>query len=166
MTYTVTLDASISQGTTSLRATQASAGFNIKKAATPAAPAVLPLWAIAAVILVVIGVAGGSAFFYLRMQAEASKLVECGECGSFIPESALKCPKCGTEFETEVVKCSECGSWIPPTVLECPKCGAAFKKKGQAPPPKPPQPGAQALPQPPAAGAPAQPQPAAPAKPK
>jgi ribosomal protein L40E len=172
MTYTVSLDASVSQGTTNLRAPQSSASFNVKKAATPAAPAVVPLWVIAAVILVVVGVAGGSAFFYLKMQSEASKLVECGECGAFIPESAIKCPKCGTEFETEVVKCSECGSWIPPTVLECPKCGAAFKKKGQAPPPKPPQPGAPAQPQPPAAGAPAQPQipppaaPAAPTKPK
>jgi ribosomal protein L40E len=157
MSYTVSLDASISQGTTSLRAGQATAQFNIKKAAAPTAPAVVPLWVIAAVILLVVGVAGGSAFFYLRMQAEAAKLVECGECGSFIPESATKCPKCGTEFETEVVKCSECGSWIPPTVLECPKCGAAFKKKGQAPP-KPPQPGAPAQPQAPAPGAPATPQ--------
>jgi ribosomal protein L40E len=133
------------------------------------APAVVPLWVIAAVILVIIGVAGGSAFFYLRMQSEASKLVECGECGSFIPESALKCPKCGTEFETEVVKCSECGSWIPPTVLECPKCGAAFKKKTQAGAPKPPQPGAPGQPQAPP-GAPAQPPqvppPAPPAPPK
>jgi hypothetical protein len=141
MTYSVSLDASVSQGNTSIRAQQQTAQFNIKKAAQSAAPAVIPLWAIALVILVVVGVAGGSAFFYLKMQAEAAKLVECGECGSFIPESALKCPKCGIEFETEVVKCSECGSWIPPTVSECPKCGATFKKKVAAPP-KPPQPGA------------------------
>jgi hypothetical protein len=171
MTYTVTLDSSVSQGTTSLRAPQAAASFNIKKAAAPVAPAVVPLWVIAAVILVIIGVAGGSAFFYLRMQSEASKLVECGECGSFIPESALKCPKCGTEFETEVVKCSECGSWIPPTVLECPKCGAAFKKKTQAGAPKPlPQPGAPGQPQAAPPGAPSQPPqvppPAPPAPPK
>jgi len=166
MTYTVTLEASVSQGTTSLRAPQQGAAFNVKKASTPVAPAAVPLWVIAVVILVIVGVAGGSAFFYLRMQSEASKLVECGECGSFIPESAAKCPKCGTEFETEVVKCSECGSWIPPSSTECPKCGAAFKKKGPAQPLKPPaKPGAP-QPQGPAApaapGAPAHPAPVPP----
>ncbi|HYT17701.1 MAG TPA: CARDB domain-containing protein, partial [Thermoplasmata archaeon] len=27
------------------------------------------------------------------------KMVECGECGAFIPEDATTCPKCGVEFE-------------------------------------------------------------------
>ncbi|MEW5761523.1 MAG: hypothetical protein AB1779_12240, partial [Candidatus Thermoplasmatota archaeon] len=55
--------------------------------------------------------------------------VECGSCGSFILESAEKCPDCGTEFEKEIVKCSECESWIPSTVDTCPKCKAKFKEK-------------------------------------
>ena len=55
-----------------------------------------------------------------------SKMVECGECGQLIPESSKRCPRCGTEFETETAKCSECGTWIPARSKECPECGAKF----------------------------------------
>ena len=54
------------------------------------------------------------------------KLVECGECGALIPESASKCPKCGVEFEKDMVKCSECGAWIPASSVECPNCHVRF----------------------------------------
>ncbi|MHA2428545.1 MAG: CARDB domain-containing protein [Candidatus Hermodarchaeia archaeon] len=54
------------------------------------------------------------------------KLVECGECGAFIPEGEKKCPKCGAVFETDTAKCSECGAWIPVTSKSCPECGAIF----------------------------------------
>ncbi|HDP97407.1 MAG TPA: hypothetical protein ENN25_06950 [Euryarchaeota archaeon] len=54
------------------------------------------------------------------------KLVECGECGALIPETARKCPKCGVEFEEDMVKCSECGAWIPSTSIECPNCHVRF----------------------------------------
>ena len=107
---------------------------------------------IVVVIIIVVAVAG--IFMFLRMKTWGT-VVECGECGAFIPENATKCPKCGTEFETEVVKCSECDAWIPALATECPKCGVEFKKAGgtaagaptQAPPAQPPaaeQPPAQA----------------------
>ncbi|UCF08979.1 MAG: hypothetical protein JSW28_04640, partial [Thermoplasmata archaeon] len=54
------------------------------------------------------------------------RLVECGECGAFIPEGEKKCPKCGAVFETETARCSECGGWIPVKSKSCPECGAIF----------------------------------------
>ncbi|UCG69936.1 MAG: zinc ribbon domain-containing protein, partial [Thermoplasmata archaeon] len=54
------------------------------------------------------------------------RLVECGECGAFIPEGEKKCPKCGAVFEADTAKCSECGAWIPVTSKSCPECGAVF----------------------------------------
>ncbi len=54
------------------------------------------------------------------------RLVECGECGAFIPEGEKKCPKCGAVFEADTAKCSECGAWIPVTSKSCPECGAIF----------------------------------------
>jgi ribosomal protein L40E len=53
-------------------------------------------------------------------------MVECGECGSLIPEASKRCPKCGTIFETGTAKCSECGAWIPANATECPECHAKF----------------------------------------
>ncbi len=81
----------------------------------------------------VLAIVGGVGAFFWRMQTEAAKLVECGSCHAFIPENALKCPKCNTEFETEVVKCSACGAWIPPQSMDCPKCGVSFKKRALSP---------------------------------
>jgi subtilase family serine protease/RNA polymerase subunit RPABC4/transcription elongation factor Spt4 len=54
------------------------------------------------------------------------KLVECGECGAFIPEDSTACPKCGVQFETETAKCSSCQAWIPVKVKKCPECGVEF----------------------------------------
>jgi len=54
------------------------------------------------------------------------KLVECGECGAFIPEDSVKCPKCGVEFEKDMAKCSNCQAWIPLDVKQCPECGVEF----------------------------------------
>jgi ribosomal protein L40E len=141
-TYFITVSAVYTQGNLSVSAPPVSAQFTVKKEASAAAAAPIPMWLIVVVVVLVVGVVGVAAFFVMRMQAEAAKLVECGECGAFIPESALKCPKCGTEFETEVVKCSECGSWIPPNVTECPKCNAHFKKRTAPPKGQPPKPGA------------------------
>jgi hypothetical protein len=154
-TYFLTVSAVYTQGNLSVSAPVQSAQFNVKKEATGPAAAAIPIWIIALVIVLVVGVVGVAAFFVMRMQAEAAKLVECGECGAFIPESALKCPKCGTEFETEVVKCSECGSWIPPNVTECPKCNAQFKRRVAAAKGQPPKPGAPGAPGKPGEKAPA-----------
>src|SRR3989441_734548 len=54
------------------------------------------------------------------------KMVECGECGAFIPEDATSCPKCGVEFERDMAKCSNCQAWIPVDVKQCPECGVEF----------------------------------------
>src|SRR2546428_8956164 len=53
-------------------------------------------------------------------------MVECGECGSFIPEDSTTCPKCGVEFEKDMAKCSNCQAWIPVDVKQCPECGVEF----------------------------------------
>ena len=54
------------------------------------------------------------------------KMVECGECGAFIPEDATTCPKCGVEFERDMAKCSNCQARIPIDVKQCPECGVEF----------------------------------------
>jgi ribosomal protein L40E len=54
------------------------------------------------------------------------KLVECGECGEFIPAANKRCPKCGVEFEVGTMKCSECGAWVPAESSECSNCGVKF----------------------------------------
>ncbi|MCJ2530992.1 MAG: hypothetical protein LN413_01555 [Candidatus Thermoplasmatota archaeon] len=84
----------------------------------------LPLWmvlaAVGALLMVVFAVSAYMRSFGLR------RLVECGECGAFIPESSESCPKCGTEFEHEMAKCSSCHAWIPADVKKCPECGVEF----------------------------------------
>src|SRR2546427_10042242 len=54
------------------------------------------------------------------------KMVECGECGAFIPEDATSGPKCGVEFEKDMAKCSNCQAWIPVDVKQGPECGVEF----------------------------------------
>lgn len=84
----------------------------------------LPVWIW---LIVIIGAAaaigGGTA--YVKFVG-LGKLVECGECGSFIPEDSVKCPKCGVEFEKDMAKCSNCQAWIPVDVKQCPECGVEF----------------------------------------
>ncbi len=77
-----------------------------------------------AVVVAVLVVAAVMAQMYLSSRG---KVVECGECGTIVPENAKVCPRCGAEFETEVAKCSECGSWIPSKVDNCPYCGTEFR---------------------------------------
>ncbi|MGQ9583582.1 MAG: hypothetical protein ACUVV6_08755 [Thermoplasmatota archaeon] len=129
MQYTVTISASYSAGNISLSAPFVSAVFTVKKSASAEEVAPIPVWAIAVLAALVLAIVGGVGAFFWRMQSEAAKLVECGSCHAFIPENALKCPKCNTEFETEVVKCSSCGAWIPPQSTDCPKCGVSFKRR-------------------------------------
>ena len=75
---------------------------------------------IAAIAGIVIGVT-----VYFRVYG-LGKMVECGECGAFIPEDATVCPKCGVEFEKDMARCSNCQSWIPIDVKQCPECGVEF----------------------------------------
>ena len=84
----------------------------------------LPLWmvlaAVGALLMVVFAVGAYMRSFGL------GRLVECGECGAFIPESSESCPKCGTEFEHDMAKCSSCHAWIPADVKKCPECDVEF----------------------------------------
>ena len=84
----------------------------------------IPWWLfliiIAAVAAIVIGVT-----VYFKVYG-LGKMVECGECGAFIPEDATVCPKCGVEFEKDMAKCSNCQAWIPVDVKQCPECGVEF----------------------------------------
>ncbi len=80
------------------------------------------LWIIIIIIIVVIIIAVSVYLKYVGL----GKLVECGNCGAFIPESSEKCPKCGVEFEKDLAKCSSCGAWIPIGVKVCPECGVEF----------------------------------------
>ncbi len=80
----------------------------------------LMLIIIAAVAAIVIGVT-----VYFKVYG-LGKMVECGECGAFIPEDATTCPKCGVEFEKDMAKCSNCQAWIPVDVKQCPECGVEF----------------------------------------
>ena len=75
---------------------------------------------IAAVAAILIGVT-----VYFKVYG-LGKMVECGECGAFIPEDATVCPKCGVEFEKDMAKCSNCQAWIPVDVKQCPECGVEF----------------------------------------
>ncbi|MFQ6012984.1 MAG: CARDB domain-containing protein [Thermoplasmata archaeon] len=84
----------------------------------------LPLWMVLAAVgafLIVVFAVGA----YMRSFG-LGRLVECGECGAFIPEASEACPKCGTEFEKEMAKCSSCHAWIPADVKKCPECGVEF----------------------------------------
>ena len=82
----------------------------------------LLIWILVIAIIVAV-VVGFTLYTYIY---GLGKLVECGECGSFIPAASKRCPKCGVEFEAGTMKCSECGQWVPSTATECPNCGVKF----------------------------------------
>jgi len=84
----------------------------------------LPLWIWLAIIIVVVVIVI-IVTVYFRVYG-LGKMVECGECGSFIPEESTTCPKCGVEFEKDMAKCSNCQAWIPVNVKQCPECGVEF----------------------------------------
>lgn len=92
------------------------------KACVPVTP--IELWILLIIIIIVIAVIAGITA-YIKVFG-LGKLVECGECGAFIPEDSTSCPKCGVEFETETAKCSSCQAWIPIKVKKCPECGVEF----------------------------------------
>jgi ribosomal protein L40E len=78
--------------------------------------------------LVIVGAVAGivlGATLYFKFYG-LGKMVECGECGAFIPEDVTSCPKCGVEFEKDMAKCSNCQAWIPVDVKRCPECGVEF----------------------------------------
>ncbi len=83
--------------------------------------------AVAAVVVVVVAV-------LLMSKTGRGRLVECGECGELIPETAPACPRCGAEFETEMVRCSRCASTIPAKSQLCPECSALLLGKSGASP--------------------------------
>ena len=70
--------------------------------------------------------AGIVLFLFVSVQKAKGKVVECGECGAMIPETAAACPECGAEFESDRVRCSRCGSTIPGNSAVCPECAATL----------------------------------------
>ncbi|MFQ6127844.1 MAG: CARDB domain-containing protein [Thermoplasmata archaeon] len=84
----------------------------------------LPLWLWLIIIAVIVAIVVGVTLYLYFVGL--GKLVECGNCGAFIPEASEKCPKCGVEFEKDLAKCSTCGAWIPIGVKLCPECGVEF----------------------------------------
>ncbi len=91
----------------------------------------LPLWEW--LVIAAIVVAAILAFLLVARRTAAGKLVECGECGNLIPETATVCPKCGAEFEKDLIRCSRCASTIPADSKVCPECGAQLLgKPGEA----------------------------------
>ncbi len=83
----------------------------------------LLLWSIIIIVIVVVAVVGTLGYWAFSSKG---RMVECGECGTLVPETALECPKCGTEFEVEVAKCSVCESWIKSDATVCPYCNTPF----------------------------------------
>ncbi|MEM3852146.1 MAG: CARDB domain-containing protein, partial [Methanomassiliicoccales archaeon] len=89
-----------------------------------------PLLYLLIIIAGVVAAFGGFSFYLYRYGL--ARVVECGNCGAFIPETAKKCPYCGVEFESGTAKCSNCSSWIPATSKQCPICGVKFADEGEA----------------------------------
>src|SRR3989442_12136515 len=84
----------------------------------------VPWWLFLVILGAAVAVAAGVTVY--RKVYGLGKMVECGECGAFIPEDATTCPKCGVEFERDMAKCSNCQAWIPGDVKQCPECGVEF----------------------------------------
>ena len=84
----------------------------------------LPLWMFLLIIIIIVVVIVAVVVYTKRVGL--GKMVECGECGAFIPEDSAKCPKCGVEFEKDMAKCSNCQAWIPLDVKQCPECKVEF----------------------------------------
>jgi RNA polymerase subunit RPABC4/transcription elongation factor Spt4 len=84
-------------------------------------------WMLWTVLIIIIAVAAvGSTLAYWAFSSKG-RMVECGECGTLVPDNANTCPKCGIEFEVEVAKCSECESWIRSDATTCPYCNTPFR---------------------------------------
>jgi len=84
----------------------------------------LPYWLLFVILGAAVAAAVGVTVYWKVFGL--GKMVECGECGAFIPEDATTCPKCGVEFEKDMAKCSNCQAWIPVDVKQCPECGVEF----------------------------------------
>ena len=96
------------------------------------------LWVIIAVVIAVAAISGTLGYWAFSTKG---RMVECGECGTLVPDNATECPKCGIEFEVEVAKCSECESWIRSDATTCPYCNTPFRnlhevegEEGEEPP--------------------------------
>jgi RNA polymerase subunit RPABC4/transcription elongation factor Spt4 len=96
---------------------------------SPSSSTGFPLLYLFVIIAGVIAAFGGFSFYLYRYGL--SRVVECGNCGAFIPETSKKCPYCGVEFEAGTAKCSNCNSWIPANSKQCPICGVKFADEGE-----------------------------------
>jgi len=117
-TYMVKVTAIVPGGTP---VTQESQQFTVT---TQGSEIGIPLWVWILVIAMIAAIIIGFSIYLYKYGL--GRMVECGECGSLIPEASKRCPKCGVEFESGTAKCSQCGAWIPAASKECPECGAKF----------------------------------------
>ena len=100
-------------------------------------------------ILRFFGVEGADLSKYPRDDQESGALYICSTCGAFYPESAEKCPVCGTpvsEMERKIPEyeemlafdmfpqepgvsiCDVCGAFVPLEKDSCPVCGADMEE--------------------------------------
>jgi len=129
----IRVPADIDSGTYNIRAVILDQTYDSELSITVSAAAaegLFPWWVWVLIIVAVVGVVAG--FTIYTYVYGLGKLVECGECGAFIPAASKRCPKCGVEFESGTMKCSECGSWIPAESTECPNCGVQFVGESEA----------------------------------
>src|SRR3989475_176030 len=84
----------------------------------------VPWWLFLVILGAAVAIAAGGPLYW--QVYSLGQMVECGECGAFLPEHATTCPKCGVEFERDMAKCSNCQAWIPVDVKQCPECGVEF----------------------------------------
>ena len=93
-------------------------------------PTGIPFLYLLLIVLVAVGAfVAFSAYLY---RYGLARVVECGNCGAFIPETSKKCPYCSVEFEPGTAKCSNCSSWIPAASKQCPICGVKFADEGES----------------------------------
>jgi RNA polymerase subunit RPABC4/transcription elongation factor Spt4 len=104
--------------------------ITILSSATPVPIYEQPLWLLLFIVIAVAAIAG---VLLLLRRSGQGRLVECGECGELIPETATACPKCGAEFEVDQVRCSRCASTIPASSRLCPECGVMLLGREDVP---------------------------------
>src|SRR6266566_958431 len=67
----------------------------------------VPWWLFLVILGAAVAVAAGVTVYWKVYGL--GKMVECGECGAFIPEDAKQCPECGVEFATGEVEMADYG---------------------------------------------------------
>src|SRR3989442_1445789 len=81
----------------------------------------VPWWLFLVILGAAVAVSAGVTVYWKGYGL--GKMVECGECGAFIPEGATTRPKCGVQFQAGKAKGSNCPARIPAHVKKGPGAG-------------------------------------------